>query len=65
MRHSVNLLMKARGRPHNWQRLCACTLKRGGRFDLMIMDFLATVALLCEVRQARLAAFQHGVQINQ
>jgi hypothetical protein len=41
MRHRVNLRMNARGLPHIRQRLCACTLKRGGRVDLTIIDFLA------------------------
>ena len=42
--------MKARGRPHNLQRLCAWVLKRGGRSDLMIIDFLAIVGLASCVR---------------
>lgn len=41
IRQSVNRLMNARGRPHRRQRLCCCTLKRGGLSDFAIIDFLA------------------------
>jgi hypothetical protein len=33
--------MKARGRQHRRQRLCCCTLKRGGLIDFAIIDFFA------------------------
>jgi len=41
MRHSPNLRIKARGRPHCWQRFFCCTVCFAGRLAFAISDFLA------------------------
>jgi hypothetical protein len=41
MRQTPNRRRKARGRPHNGQRLYFCTPNLGVRFALAINDFLA------------------------
>ena len=41
IRHTPNLLRYARDRPQRLQRLCACTLNFGFRFDFSIQDFFA------------------------
>ena len=45
MRQSPNLRIFARGLPQIAQRLCCCVGNFGGRFDLAIFDFFATVSV--------------------